>query len=761
MSLRTIVRPRRTRPNRSAFPAAVPMIAPLRTTALGLLALATAGAAEFDSQIDALLARMTVAEKVGQLTQIGTAPGGGDHRPEHEVLVERGLIGSLINIHGAAKTNAVQRLAVEKSRLGIPVLFAYDLIHGYRTIFPVPLAEAASWDPALAEETAALAAAEATAAGLRWTYAPMVDIARDPRWGRVVEGAGEDPYLGSVFAAARVRGFQGERLGQPGRMLACAKHWVAYGAAEAGREYNTTDVSEATLREVYFPPFRAALDAGVGSFMVGFNALNGVPASANPFITQQILRGEWGFDGLVISDARSILELLNHGTAATPAEAAHQAFASGVDVEMISRTYQESLPALLAAGHIDAAQLDAAVRRVLRAKFQLGLFARPYVDEAAERDAFLTPQHRAVARRAAARSCVLLKNDADVLPLSRTLRRLAVIGPLADDARAPMGSWHGDGRERDVVTLLAGLRAKLGPGTQVTYVPGLQSVQDEAETGFAAAVAAAQEADAIVVVVGETARMSGEAASRTALDLPGAQLQLVQALAHTGKPLATVLLCGRPLVLGELVRATPALLLAWFPGTEAGHAVADVLFGDVNPGGKLPMTFPRSVGQIPLHYAALNTGRPAAEKLWTSKYIDSPNTPEFPFGFGLSYTRFELSDLRVDKTALTAGEPLHVSAELRNTGARAGDEVVQLYLRDVVASRSRPLRELRRFERVHLAPGETRRVAFTLQPDDFAFHDAALRRTVEPGEFHIIAGTSSVGGLQATVTVTGSSAPQP
>jgi len=729
------------------------MIAPFRIGVLGLLALATAGAAEFDPEINALLARMTVAEKIGQLTQIGTAPGGGNHRPEHEVLIEQGLVGSIINIHGAVKTNSLQRLAVERSRLGIPLLFAYDLIHGYRTIFPVPLAEAASWDPGLAEETATLAATEATAAGLRWTYAPMVDIARDPRWGRVVEGAGEDPYLGRVFAAARVRGFQGERLGQPGRMLACAKHWVAYGAAEAGREYNTTDVSEATLREVYFPPFRAALDAGVGSFMVGFNSLNGVPASANTFITQQVLRGEWGFDGLVISDARSILELLNHGTATTPSEAAHQAFVSGVDVEMISRTYQESLPTLLAAGQVTEAQLDSAVRRVLRAKFQLGLFAHPYVDETAEAPALLAPQHRAVARRAAARSCVLLKNDSAVLPLSRHLRRLAVIGPLADDARAPMGSWNGDGREQDVVTLLAGLRAKLGPDAIVTYVPGLTSVQDESRTGFTAALAAANQADAIVAVVGESARMSGEAASRTRLDLPGAQLPLVQALAATGKPLATVLLCGRPLVLGELARATPALLLGWFPGTEAGHGVADVLFGDVNPGGKLPMTFPRSVGQIPIYYAALNTGRPAAEKLWTSKYIDSPNTPEFPFGFGLSYTHFELADLTVSNPAPTANEPVHVSVELRNTGARDGDEVVQLYLRDVVASRSRPLRELRRFERVHLAAGEHRRIEFSLQRDDFALLDASLRQSVEPGEFQLIVSTSSVGGLQHTVTL--------
>ncbi len=729
------------------------MIALFRIAVLGLLTLATAGAAEFDPEINALLARMTVAEKIGQLTQIGTAPGGGNHRPEHEVLIEQGLVGSMINIHGAAKTNSLQRLAVERSRLGIPLLFAYDLIHGYRTIFPVPLAEAASWDPGLAEETATLAATEATAAGLRWTYAPMVDIARDPRWGRVVEGAGEDPYLGRVFAAARVRGFQGERLGHPGRMLACAKHWVAYGAAEAGREYNTTEVSEATLREVYFPPFRAALNAGVGSFMVGFNSLNGVPASANNFITRQVLRGEWGFDGLVISDARSILELLNHGTATTPSEAARQAFVSGVDVEMISRTYQESLPTLLATGQVTEVQLDSAVRRVLRAKFQLGLFAHPYVDETAEAPALLAPQHRAVARRAAARSCVLLKNDSAVLPLSRHLRRLAVIGPLADDARAPMGSWNGDGREHDVVTLLAGFRAKLGPDAIVTYVPGLTSVQDGSHAGFAAALATASQADAIVAVVGESARMSGEAASRTKLDLSGAQLPLVRALAATGKPLATVLLCGRPLVLGELAQATPALLLAWFPGTEAGHGVADVLFGDVNPGGKLPMTFPRSVGQIPIYYAALNTGRPAAEKLWTSKYIDSPNTPEFPFGFGLSYTHFELADLTVSNPAPAADEPVHVSVELRNTGARDGDEVVQLYLRDVVASRSRPLRELRRFERVHLAAGEHRRIEFSLQRDDFALLDASLRQSVEPGKFQLIVSTSSVGGLQHTVTL--------
>jgi beta-glucosidase len=704
-------------------------------------------------RIDALLAQMTLEEKLGQLQQLD-GEAAGNYRPEHRDLIRQGRLGSTLNVRGAVRTNELQRTAMEQSRLKIPVLFAFDVIHGYRTIFPVPLGEASSWDAASVERAAAIAAAESSAAGVRWTFAPMVDIARDPRWGRIVEGAGEDPYLGSVMARARVRGFQGADYSAQGKVVACAKHWVAYGAAEAGRDYNTTDVSEHTLREVYFPPFKAALDAGVGTFMSAFNSLNGVPTTANPFTLTKVLRDEWRFDGLVVSDYESVRELINHGLAANEAEAARLALSAGVDMEMVSRLYNKHVAGLLKEGKISQSTVDEAVRRILRIKLRLGLFVRPYADESRERAVLLSQENLSAAREIAGRSMVLLKNERETLPLSKEIRSIALIGPLADDQQAPLGSWTGDGRKEDVVTVLAGFKSKVSQATKINYAKGCE-ITGEGTEGFEEVVRIAKESDVVVAVVGEAAEMSGEAASRSSLDLPGRQLDLVKAAHATGKPVVVVLMNGHPLTINWIAENAPAVLETWFAGTQAGNAIADVLFGDVNPGGKLPVTFPRSVGQIPLYYNHLNTGRPFDDKnKYTTKYLDIPNTPLFPFGYGLSYTQFHLSNLQLSATSIRPGGSLNVTVEVENRGRRAGDEVMQLYIRDLAASVTRPVRELKAFERVTLKPGERRKVSFTLKSEQLGFINREMRFVVEPGDFKIFVGNSSVGGLEAGFTVT-------
>ncbi|MDQ1558555.1 MAG: beta-glucosidase [Pyrinomonadaceae bacterium] len=741
-----------------------------------------------ERKINALLARMTLAEKLGQL-QMLDGEANGNFRPEHRDMVRRGLLGSTLNVRGAARVNELQRIAITESRLKIPVLFAFDVIHGYRTVFPVPLGEAASFDPAAAERAAEVAAAEASSAGVRWTFAPMVDIARDARWGRIVEGAGEDPYLGAALARARVRGFQGADYSAPERIVACAKHWVAYGAAEAGRDYNTVDMSETTLREVYFPPFKAAVDAGVGTFMSAFNDLNGVPTSANPFTLTDVLRGEWKFDGIVVSDYESVKELINHALAADEREAARLALTAGVDIEMVSRLYNQHGEALLKERKLTPATIDEAVRRVLRIKFRLGLFERPYADEARESVTIMRAEHVAAARTLAARSLVLLKNERGALPLAKDLKSIAVVGPLADSPKDMLGSWTGDGRAEDAVTLLQGIKAKVAPQTKVSYVKGVavegrgvtgnydappptasnaggtnvaqssdearNSVTPTDRDGIADAVKLARASDVTVVAVGESAEMSGEAASRTSLDLPGRQSELIQAIHATGKPYVVVLMNGRPLTINWLAENAPAILETWFAGTQGGHAIADVLFGDVNPGGKLPVTFPRAVGQLPLYYNHKRTGRPPTDQKYTSKYLDVPWTPLYPFGYGLSYTQFRLSDLRLSAQSIRPDGQLTASVEVENTGARAGDEVVQLYVRDVAASVTRPVKELKGFERVTLAPGERRRVEFRLTPAHLGFYNRALRFTVEPGDFKVFAGTSSADGLEASFKVVG------
>ena len=711
------------------------------------------GPRDVEQRVNALLAQMTLEEKLGQLQQLD-GEGNGNFRPEHLDLIRKGLLGSTLNVRGAQRTNQVQRVAMNESRLKIPVLFGFDVIHGYRTIFPIPLGEASSWDPTLAERSAAVAAQEANNVGLRWTFAPMVDIARDPRWGRISEGSGEDPFLGAAFARARVRGFQGVDYGAADKILACAKHFVAYGAAEGGRDYNTTDLSENTLREIYLPPFKAAVDAGVGTLMSSFNAINGIPASANKFTLTTVLRDEWKFDGFVVSDYTSVRELINHGIAANEEEAAAAALNAGVDMEMVSRSYNQFGPQLLKQNKLTNATIDEAVRRILRIKFRLGLFDRPYTDEARETGALLRPESIRLAREIAGRSMVLLKNDREALPLNKNVGSIAVIGPLADDRRAPLGWWAGDGKEENTVTPLAGIKAKVSAQTRVGYAKGCD-VLGESTAGFQEAVDLAKGSDVAIVFVGELHEMVGEAASRATLDLPGRQMELVQAIHATGKPTVVVLTNGRPLSVGWIVNNVPAILESWMAGSQSGNAIADILFGDVNPGGKMPVTVPRTVGQVPIYYNHMNTGRPPeAQNRYTSKYFDAPWTPLYPFGYGLSYTTFKIGKPQLGAPRISANGKLTVNVEVENTGRRAGDEVVQLYIRDVVATMTRPVKELKGFQRVSLQPGEKRRVEFVLGPEQLGFWNREMRYVVEPGEFQVMVGANSVDVETATFQVT-------
>jgi beta-glucosidase len=710
------------------------------------------GPGDVEQRVNALLAQMTLEEKLGQLQQLD-GEGNGNFRPEHLDLIRKGLLGSTLGVRGAQRTNQVQRVAMNESRLKIPVLFGFDVIHGYRTIFPIPLGEASSWDPALAERSAAVAAQEANNVGLRWTFAPMVDIARDPRWGRISEGSGEDPFLGAAFARARVRGFQGDDYGAADKILACAKHFVAYGAAEGGRDYNTTDLSENTLREIYLPPFKAAVDAGVGTLMSSFNAINGVPASANHFTLTKVLRDEWKFDGFVVSDYTSVRELINHGIAANEEEAAAAALNAGVDMEMVSRSYNQFGPQLLKQNKLSIATIDEAVRRILRVKFRLGLFDRPYTDETREAASLLRPESLRLAREIAGRSMVLLKNDRETLPLNKNAGSIAVIGPLADDRRAPLGWWAGDGKEENTVTPLAGIKAKVSAQTRVGYAKGCDVLGDST-AGFQEAVDLAKASDVAILFVGELHEMVGEAASRATLDLPGRQMELVQAIHATGKPVIVVLVNGRPLSVSWIANSVPAILESWMGGSQSGNAIADILFGDVNPGGKLPVTVPRTVGQVPIYYNHMNTGRPPeAQNRYTSKYFDAPWTPLYPFGYGLSYTTFKIGKPQLSAPRISATGKLTVSVEVENTGRRAGDEVVQLYIRDVVATMTRPVKELKGFQRVSLQPGEKRRVEFVLGPEQLGFWNREMRYVVEPGEFRVMVGANSVDVLEATFNV--------
>jgi beta-glucosidase len=701
------------------------------------------------AQVDSLLSLMTLEEKVGQLVQWtptwdSTRPRG--HLTESQkIQIRNGSIGSILNAVGADTTRRIQEIAVRESRLKIPLIFGYDVIHGYRTVFPIPLGEAATWDPELIQRLARVAAVEASAAGLHWTFGPMADIARDPRWGRIAEGSGEDPFLGSAMAAARVRGFQGEDLTAPGTVLACPKHYAAYGAAEAGRDYNTVDISERTLREVYLPPFEAAVRAGAGSIMCSFNEISGVPSSGNRRLLTEILRGEWNFPGFVVSDWGSIGEMVPHGFVSSPEDAARVALVAGVDMDMMSGAYASSLAGLVRSGKIDQRVLDEAVRRVLRTKFRLGLFADPYrwADSQREQRLTLTTEHRALAREVAARSMVLLKNNGSVLPLKPTVRSLAVVGPLAASKVDPLGPWSGRGDAKDVIPVLDGIRTAAGKGTRILYARGCP-IDSVVTDGIGEAVRIAKESEVVVLVLGEGSWMSGEAASRSSIDLPGAQTELAKAVLATGKPVVVVLMNGRPLTIGWLDEAAAAILEAWFPGVEAGNGVADVLFGKVNPSGKLPVTFPRSVGQIPIYYAHKNTGRPIDEaEKYSSKYLDVPNTPLYPFGFGLSYTKFEYSSLWIDKEKVPVSGTLAISVDVANTGAAAGTEVVQLYVHDNVGSVTRPVKELKGFRRVTLAAGERAVVRFELAISSLGVLDRQWQKVVEPGGFTLFLGGNS------------------
>ena len=711
--------------------------------------------------VDSILARMTVAEKLGQLNQLSgagspTGPGGGERAMRMQQL-RAGGIGSFLNVVGADTTRALQKIAVEQTRMHIPLLFGLDVIHGFRTIFPVPLGEAASFDPATAQRAARVAAVEAAASGVDWTFAPMMDIARDPRWGRIVEGAGEDPYLGEQFAAARVRGFQGNDLRARDALAATAKHFAAYGAAEGGRDYNVAEVSERTLRDVYLPPFHAAACAGVATFMASFNEIAGVPSHANRHLLTDILRGEWKYDGMVVSDWTGIWELMNHGVAADSTQAGELGVHAGVDMDMVSEIYARKLGAAAGKG-LPMAELDEAVRRVLRVKYRLGLFADPYLrsDAARERTVILTAENRAAAREGARRAIVLLKNDGNTLPLRKDVGSLAVIGALAADSNVVIGNWQALGRKEDAVSVLDGVRRAV-PRASVTYAQGASPTSSDT-AGIAEAVRVARAADAVVLVVGETAEMSAEAESRSTLDLPGAQQQLADALHTTGKPVVVVLMNGRPLSIERLNETMPAILETWFLGVEAGNAIADVLFGDVNPGGKMPVSTPRAVGQVPIYYDHKNTGRPpVATEKYTSKYWDIPFTPLYPFGYGLSYTTFTISTPRLAATTMGAGDSLRVEVDVTNTGSRAGDEVVQLYIRDDVGSVTRPVRQLRRFQRVTLAPGERRTLRWALGVGDLAFYDLAMRRVAEPGIFHVYVGPNSRDTQSAAFTLRGTS----
>jgi beta-glucosidase len=699
---------------------------------------------------DALMARMTPEEKIGQMV-LFTSPqvvtGITTNDTPLEKQIRNASCGNVFNAYNAAYVRRLQQIAVRDTRLGIPLLFGFDVIHGFKTVFPIPLGEAASWDVDAIERADRVAAIEATAAGVNWTFAPMVDIARDPRWGRIAEGAGEDPWLGSAIARAAVRGFQGANLADPSSLLACPKHFAAYGAAQAGRDYNTADISERTLREIYLPPFHAALDAGALSIMSAFDELDGVPCTANHFLLQQILRDEWGFRGFVVSDYTSVNELINHGIAANEYEAGRAALDAGLDMDMQGSVYHDHLGKMLLNGDITQKQVDAAVRRILAVKFALGLFDDPFRNLSEEREATLDnypPEHLAAAYHLASESLVLLKNDNDVLPL-KPGASLAVIGPLANSRSDLLGCWDGAGDSRKAETVLAAIKDDNAAG-RIIFAKGC-GVSSNDTSGFAAALDAARNADAVVMVLGESADMSGEASSRASINLPGVQTELLRQIKQTGKPLVLILINGRPLALEEESSLADALLEAWFPGTRGGPAIADALFGKTNPSGRLAVTFPRKLGQVPLYYNAKNTGRPTSpgnpREKYKSNYLDAPNDPLYPFGFGLGYTTFAYSGPKLDRKKLQPGEKLTVTVDVANTGKCDGAETVQLYLHDLVASVARPVRELKGFQRIELKAGEHRQVTFVIGEKELTFLRRDMTWGTEPGMFDIYVGPNS------------------
>ena len=736
-----------------------------------------------EKKIDALLQKMTLEEKVGQLVQYsaGQPTGPGTGRTDYDDMIQKGQIGALFNITTAREANVFQRVAMEKSRLKIPLVFGLDVIHGYRTEFPIPLGLAATWDPELVQKAARVAAREMSASGIRWAFSPMIDISRDARWGRITESNGEDTYLDSAMARAYVLGYQGEKLSAPDSVAACPKHYVGYGAAEAGRDYNSVEISEHTLREFYLPPFRAAIDAGAATIMTGFDSLNGAPTSANAFTIKQILRKEWGFEGVVDSDWTSIAELIPHGIANDPATAARKAFLAGVEMDMVSSFYHDTMENLVRTGQVPEAEINKAVRDVLRLKFALGLFEHPYVDEKREADVMLQPDGVALARTAAERSFVLLKNSAvggaPLLPLSGDSKNIALIGPLADDAANMLGSWSAQSRKEDVLTLRASLLEKLG-ADHVRYATGGE-ITKASDEQIAEAVKTARESDAVILALGENGpEMTGEAASLAHLALPGRQQQLLEAVVGAGKPVVLILFSGRPLALPWAFEHVQAALAAWFPGVQAGPALVRTLFGESSPSGKLAVSWPRAVGQEPLYYNELNTGRPAGNAdlskppwegstKYVSRYIDEQNSPQFSFGYGLSYTSFsygptQTASAKISAKALNDGlrDPKHsaasdltVSADVSNTGTRESEETVELYVRLEGTSTAQPVRALKGFQHVKLAAGQTQRVTFHLGPDAFALWDDQNKYVVEPARAKIWISPDSAHGSEATIEI--------
>ena len=703
-----------------------------------------------DQKVIELLNKMTLEEKIGQLNQYtddGNPTGPLVVNPNKEKEIKGGLLGSMLNVNGADRTRKYQELAMQ-SRLKIPLLFALDVIHGYKTTFPIPLAEAASWDLQAMEQSARIAATEASASGIHWTFAPMVDISRDPRWGRVMEGAGEDTYLGSKIAFARIKGFQG-KLGDLNSVMACTKHFAAYGAVTGGREYNSVDISNRMLWEVYLPPFKAALDAGAATFMNAFNDINGIPATANKYLQRDILKGKWNFKGFVVSDWGSIGELVTHGYSKNDAEAAYSAITAGSDMDMESNSYRNNLAQLVKDKRVPIATIDDAVKRILRKKFELGLFDDPfrYCNQERQDAAINNPEHTKIAREIAAKSIVLLKNERNILPLSKETKTIAFIGPMVKPKRINHGFWAVNLKEVDstyIVSQWEGLENKVGKTAKLLYAKGCD-IEGTNKAGFQEAIDIANQSDVVIVSIGERYNMSGESKSRSNIHLPGVQEDLIKELQKTGKPIVVLINAGRPLIFNWTADNMPTIVYTWWLGSEAGNAIADVLFGDYNPSGKLPMTFPREEGQIPIYYNHFNTGRPSIneEKLYKSSYIDLPNTPKFPFGYGLSYTTFNYSNLKLSKTKMKASETIEVTMDITNIGKYAGEEVVQLYLQDKFATLIRPIIELKDFQKLKLGVGETKTIKFIIDNQKLSFYNEKLVFDSEPGDFNLMIGSSS------------------
>jgi beta-glucosidase len=717
-----------------------------------------------DARVDSVFKRMTLAEKVGQLNQYngfwditGPTPNEGQAAKKYEDL-KNGLVGSMLNVKGVKDVRALQKIAVEQTRLGIPLIFGFDVIHGYKTISPIPLAEAASWDMEAIRKSAAVAADEASSVGLNWTFAPMIDISRDARWGRVMEGAGEDPYLGSKIAVARVKGFQGDDLAATNTILACAKHFAGYAFAESGRDYNTVDVSETTLQNTIFPPFKAAVEAGVRTFMNSFNELNGIPATGNAYLQRQVLKGDWNFGGFVVSDWGSINEMIAHGYAKDSKQAAEMAINAGSDMDMESSAYVDHLVALVQEGKVKESTIDDAVKRILKVKFELGLFDNPYkyCDETREKETIGKPEIQDAVLDMAKKSIVLLKNENELLPLKKAGQKIAVIGALANDKTSPLGSWRIAADDNTAISVLEGMQNY--KNNQITYSKGADvavgrtqfiwetKINTTDKNGFAEAITAAKQADVVVMVLGEHGLQSGEGRSRADIGLPGVQQELLEEIFKVNPNIVLVLNNGRPLAIPWADQNIPAIVEAWQLGTQSGNAIAQVLYGDYNPSGKLPMTFPRNIGQVPIYYNHKSTGRPVMsepDSVFWSHYMDEKNSPLYPFGFGLSYSKFEYSDLQLSNNSFSKNGKIEVSIKITNTSKVSGREVVQLYIRDLIGSVTRPIKELKGFEMIALEPNETKKVVFLIDEKTIQYFTANSKWEAEPGDFKVFIGGNS------------------